>query len=261
MRKSEQGKIWKRFAVLIIAIVLLGLFAGQNVEARAGGGGSGGSSGGSSSGGSGGGYYNNGYYGGRRSNPISSLLGYMVFGAAFCGGAVVFTYKVQKARMRSKKLMNYYAKRGSNWNYREVQREIKKAYFEIQECWRRQDASYAKDFMSEECYQDFRMKLEWIAVKNEQVVQKNVRLLSATPVFVHDEDGGANDQMWYLIHGKMTGFYIDKDTNMLTRGNPKPEAFYEYWSFVYRSNRWVLDKIKQKDEMDLDQLMGVQGKS
>jgi hypothetical protein len=103
------------------------------------------------------------------------------------------------------------------------------------------------------------MKLEWIEVKNEKVIQKNVSLLSANPVFVHDEEGVEKDQIWYLIHGKMTGFYVDKDTNMLTRGNPRPEAFYEYWSFVYQNNGWVLDKIRQKEEMDLDQLISVQG--
>lgn len=261
MSKSDCKNVLKKLVILLFAIMLLGLFSQQNVEARAGGGGSGGSGG--SSGGSGSSssssHYHDSNSRGRHNDPISSLINYIVIGVSFCGGAIIFTYKVQKAKKRSKQWMNYFAKSECNWNYREIQQQVKKAYFEVQECWRIQDASYAKDYMSEECYEIFRMKLEWIMVNNEEVVQQNVKLLSANPVFVHNDEGTTKDQIWYLIHGKMTGFYIDKDTRMLTRGNSKPEAFYEYWLFVYQNNKWVLDKIKQKNEMDLNQLIGAQG--
>ena len=36
------------------------------------------------------------------------------------------------------------------------------------------------------------------------------------------------------------------------RGNTKPEAFFEYWKFVYRNKRWVLREIRQQNEMDID---------
>lgn len=31
------------------------------------------------------------------------------------------------------------------------------------------------------------------------------------------------------------------------------EAFYEYWKFIHLNGHWVLDEIRQKDEMDIDE--------
>ena len=50
----------------------------------------------------------------------------------------------------------------------------------------------------------------------------------------------------------MTGFYINKNTREIIRGKNRLEAFFEYWKFVYRNERWVLDEIKQKEEIDID---------
>lgn len=33
-----------------------------------------------------------------------------------------------------------------------------------------------------------------------------------------------------------------------------PEAFYEYWTFIREEGRWVLDEIRQKDEVDVGEL-------
>lgn len=51
----------------------------------------------------------------------------------------------------------------------------------------------------------------------------------------------------------MIGYYIDKDTKLCIRGNTNPESFYEYWRFIYLNNNWVLDEIRQKDELDIRQ--------
>lgn len=118
------------------------------------------------------------------------------------GGSIVFGYKVKKAGHKSKHLMREYERLGINWNYKEIQAQIEKAYFEIQECWRRQDAEYAADYLSEELKEEFRMKLEWMKIREEKVVQKQVRLLSADPVYVRDEEGTCQDEIWYLIHGR-----------------------------------------------------------
>ena len=150
--------------------------------------------------------------------------------------------------------MAVYAQLGDNWDAREIQRQVETAYFEIQECWRRMDAHYASAFLTEELMNQFNSQLQWMQVRGEAVVQKNVRLLSAVPVCALDEPGEEQDILWYLIHGKMTGYYIQKATGNVIRGNPRPEAFFEYWKFVCRDGRWVVAQIKQKDEMGIDAL-------
>lgn len=74
-------------------------------------------------------------------------------------------------------------------------------------------------------------------------------------MYVRDEEGTCQDEIWYLIHGKMIGYYINERTRQVVRGNTRPEAFYEYWLFVYRKDRWVLHEIKQKNEMDINQFL------
>ena len=129
---------------------------------------------------------------------------------------------------------------------------MEESYFQIQECWRRMDVTYGVPYMSERLQKDFNVKLQWMHMRGEEVVQKKVKLLSAIPVGVQDEEGEDQDVIWYLIHGKMTGFYINKNTREIIRGKNRPEAFFEYWKFVYRNERWVLDEIKQKEEIDID---------
>lgn len=186
-------------------------------------------------------------------------MGNIVFGVnavlITCGGAIVFTVKSKKAAMKSKNLMRQYEKIGGNWDYREVQRQVEEAYFEIQECWRRMDASYAAAYLSTELLEDFNMKIQWMEVREEAVVQKHVKLLSAVPVCASDEPGEENDSIWYLIHGSMVGYYINRNTGICVRGNTKKESFYEYWRFVYRNKRWVLQEIRQQDEIDINQFI------
>ncbi len=59
-----------------------------------------------------------------------------------------------------------------------------------------------------------------------------MKLLSAMPVGVHDEAGEDKDHIWYLIHGKMIGYYKDKTSGRIVKGTAKPEYFYEYWLWI-----------------------------
>lgn len=225
------------------------------VWGRAGGGGSSSSSGGSSSSSSHSGSH---YYGNSSRHGRPGIGGYIVqivlAGAVAGGGSLILIVKGKAARTKSRRAMAVYAQLGDNWDAQEIQRQVETAYFEIQECWRRMDASYASAFLTEELRKEFHSKLQWMQVRGEEVVQKNVRLLSAVPVCALDEPGEENDVLWYLIHGKMIGYYIKKETAEVVRGTSRPEAFFEYWKFVFRDGRWVLAQIKQKDEMDIDAL-------
>ena len=85
-------------------------------------------------------------------------------------------------------------------------------------------------------------------------VQERVRFLNAAPVFAFDKEGEEHDRVIYLIHGRMIGYYINIDTGEVVRGKTSPETFYEYWVFIREDGRWVLDEIRQKDEVDVKRL-------
>lgn len=223
--------------------------------ARAGGGGSGGSSGGSGS--SGGGTHNSGRYygsGGRQSSPLGTILWLGGFVCIAGAGTIVFRYRIQKAKRKSIQAMKTFEKPGEEWNPGKMKKYVKHAYFVIQECWRRQDTSYAEQYLSKQIIQNWNTKLGWMEVNHEKPVQEQVRLLSVTPVFAFDREGEEYDKLIYLIHGSMIGYYINTDTSEIIRGKTTPEAFYEYWTFIREDGRWVLDEIRQKDEVDVEQL-------
>lgn len=51
---------------------------------------------------------------------------------------------------------------------------------------------------------------------------------------------------------------MNRDTKRVVRGNTRPEAFFEYWKFVYRNKRWVLQEIRQQNEIDIDAMENTQ---
>ncbi|MDO5294045.1 MAG: Tim44-like domain-containing protein [bacterium] len=236
-----------RNAVILLCIILVtSFFITVKVSARAGGGYGGGHSSGGSS-------YSHGTSTGR-SNPMTTIVLLIAFGMITGAGTFFYLYNVKRANLKSRHAISKFRKNGHNWEYEEIQKRVEKAYFEIQECWKREDPDYAAEYLSASLLNEFKMKIEWMHVNNEQVVQEKVKLLEAVIVSVEDYEGTKLDRIWYLIHGKMIGYYKDKDTGKCVRGTTSNEAFYEYWCFIYENGHWVLNKIKQKEEVNIDEL-------
>lgn len=232
-----------------VMIIMLMIVCTIPVWARAGGGGSSGGGGGSSSSS----HVSSSNHGGSGRGSVSGLILQGIFVVAVTsGGTILLIWKARVAKGRSRRAMEVFAQLGENWDAKEVQRQVEEAYYQIQECWRRMDINYGAPYLSPKLQQEFDSKIQWMAVRNEEVIQKNVKLLRAMPVSVQDEPGEENDVIWYLIQGKMTGYYIDRNTRQIVRGSSRPEMFFEYWKFVYRNKRWVLHEIKQKEEIDID---------
>lgn len=234
-----------KFIVLIFCFCFL---TSVTCFARAGGGGSGG---GSSGGGSHSHTHNTGS---GRSNPLQFFLNSAAALIILGGGSVVFFYKIKKAQHKSTHLIKEYEKIDFNWNHKEMQDYVEKAYFVIQECWRRQDVDYAEKYLSESLKEAWRAKLAWMKMRDEEEIQENVQLLSARPVKAVNCEGTENDEVWYLIHGKMKDYRINKITGEFLEGNQKAAAFYEYWRFIYVDGRWVLDEIRQEEDVEVDLL-------
>ena len=226
---------------VIISILMLCVMCSVTVSARAGGGGGGGSS----SGGGGSSHSSTGHSGSsgsRAENIAVFLMQWILFGASAGGGTFLLLQRAKRARRESRQAMAVFAQMGDNWDAKEIQKQVEEAYFQIQECWRRMDITYGAPYLSEELQTEFDSKIQWMKVKNEEVIQRNVRLLSAMPVCVQDEPGEEQDVLWYLIHGKMTGYYIDSTSRQVVRGNTKPEAFLSTGSLFTGTNAGFLGK-------------------
>lgn len=248
-------------AVLVFACLSICAFAREvspeadvsfNAEVqllRAGGGGGGGGSGGGG-GGSGGGHASGGGYGTDR-----GILGDIVFTifAVFSlfGTAIIFRFKLSKYAVNTKRLLNLLEKQDSVWKYKNIQKQVKETYFAVQKAWGCLDMTPAKEYMSDDLYEKFCTKIDWMIYRNEKNVLKRIKLIEAVPVSVYDDDDDNFDYVWFYISGSMIDYVIDTTTNLKKSGNTAPAIFGEYWQFVRKNNgRWVLNKILQKDESD-----------
>ena len=79
---------------------------------------------------------------------------------------------------------------------------------------------------------------------------ENIQLLKSLPVAVHDDHDNSRDYIWFYIKGRMIDYTINTDTQLIIEGSSSPSSFVEYWKFVRKDGRWVLNKILQKDEVD-----------
>lgn len=223
----------------------------ETILLRAGGGGGSGGGGGGSGGSGGGGHTTGGSGQGEEGSVFSNILFYFVFVFATFGASIVFGIKTAKRARNSKKIMKMLQNKDNAWKYKEVEKQVEQTYHIVQKCWTNMDMSPAKLYMSEELYENFNTKLNWMAYKNQRNVLKMIRLVDAQPVSVYDNEDDSLDHIWFYIEGSMIDYTVDTVTNSKISGNIFPESFVEYWQFVRKSNRrWVLNKILQKEEAE-----------
>lgn len=143
-RKKEIGKLKKYLIIPLILLMLVTLLIGASntvVYARAGGGSSGGGGGGSS-----GGTSTHSHTGGSgsRGNMLVTIFNYIIFAIIAGFSAIVFRVKIMKAKIHSKQLMRILDNKDEAWKYKNVQKQVEKAYFVIQNAWTEQQMSKAK---------------------------------------------------------------------------------------------------------------------
>lgn len=217
------------------------------ITLRAGGGGSGGGGSGGSSGGSSGG----GSHGGtRRTSILTDILQFILMPFMLFSSSIVFYVQLTKRARKSKKLMKQVMKSDNAWKYKNISATVSECYYAVQTAWSNLDMSSAGKYISDELYESFQTKLNWMAYRNQKNVLERIELVNALPVAVYDDNDNTRDFIWFYIKGKMVDYTIDTTTQLKVDGNTTPTTFIEYWQFVRRGNDWVLNKILQKYESD-----------
>lgn len=258
----------KKKRIIIIILALIGIIILSfsisvkkeqkwiTVYARAGGGtSSGGSSGGSSGETSGGttSHSHSSYNGNNNSskNPIITILRYIIFAIIAGFSGIMFRIKIIKAKIHSKRLMSLLDNKDEAWKYRNIQEQVEKAYFIIQNAWTEQNINKAIEYMDEKLYENFRSKLEWMEIRKQKNVLKKISLIDAIPIAINDNEDDSKDYIWYYIRGSMVDYTIDVDTQKIVAGSKLKTRFTEYWKFTRKDNgRWILFEILQEDESD-----------
>ena len=250
----------RRLLIVLIVSLLLSCFSfvsfakntepSQNISVtplRAGGGSSGGGGGG---GGGGGSSHSHHSGSGRQPTLFESIFQFIMLPFILFSSSIVFYIKLSKRSRKSKKLMKQMMKSDGAWKYKNITSTVEECYFAVQNAWSEMDMTPASQYMSEKLFENFQSKLSWMSDRNEKNVLENIRLLSALPVSVYDDPDDSRDYIWFYIKGKMVDYTIDTSTQSKISGSSSAASFVEYWQFVRKNDKWVLNEILQKDESD-----------
>lgn len=234
---------------LCILLLLFCFILPTPVYARAGGGG-GGSSGGGGSGSSG-----HSSTSQRSSGPYSPLANVIQTGV-FClvagAGGILFSINLYKKKRKSQNLLNKIDDLDPSWNQDQLDQRIEETYYSVQKAWSKKDLSTLQKYLSPPLYDRWLIKLNFMDLRHEENVLKNIQLLDHKIVSVHDFQENEKDSFWVYIKGKMIDYTVDMETREIKEGSTKPSEFIEYWRFLRDKDTFVLDEIAQKEDKSLD---------
>lgn len=250
----------KLLCILLTSILVLSLFSftafaehTNRIEStsitqlRAGGGG-GSNAGSSGGGGSSGSSYHYIPYG--RGSWVSALINAVMLPIIFCSSAIAFYFKLSKRSRKSKKLIKQIQSSDNAWKFKNIQKTVEESFYAIQNAWTNLDMTDATKYLSDELLESFNIKLNWMKHRKEKNILKNITLLKTLPVSVYDDSDNSRDHIWFYIKGKMVDYTINTETMTKTDGSKSATSFVEYWQYIRKDDRWVLNKILQKNEED-----------
>ncbi len=213
---------------------------------RAGGGSGGGGSGGGGGGSSGGASGTSGS--GGQPTLLESIFQFIMMPLVFFSSTILYYIKLTKYSRKSKKLMKQMKQSDNAWKYKDISRRVTDCYFAVQTAWCDMDMTPMQQYMSEDLFDSFQTKLNWMKYRKEKNILKDIKLINALPVAVHDDDDNTRDYIWFYIKGRMIDYTINTDTQAKVSGSTAHSSFTEYWQFTRKDDNWVLNKILQKDE-------------
>lgn len=232
----------KRF--ICIFLLLIFLIPSTKVLSRAGGGGGGGGGGGSS-------------YSSSSGSGSSSGVGFIGM-IVFLGGFLFINKKnnsistVTLISTRKKILadLNELKINDPAWNFCEIETQIEDSFPLIQEAWMNRDYSPVRHLMTEDFYNTHTVKMNWMALRGEKNILKNIKLKKVIPMVAVENDENGDDYIWILLEARMIDYTINEKDNIITDGDPSMgNSFQEFWKFIKKDGKWLADTILQIDEV------------
>lgn len=183
---------------------------------------------------------------------IIDVIAFYILGVGISSFSVIlFRMKIIKAKIHSRHLMRMLSNKDEAWKYKNVQKQVEKAYFIIQKAWTEQNINQAKEYLDKELFENFQSKIEWMQIRREKNILKKISLIDASPILINDRKNDEKDYVWYYIRGSMIDYTINIDTMEKVDGRKFKTRFTEYWKFIRKDNdKWVLCKILQEDEKE-----------
>lgn len=132
------------------------------------------------------------------------------------------------------------------WNESDLKNKVKESYYIIQQAWSDQDLTTLKNYLTDDLYKEWEVKINWQDFRNEKNILDDIRLLKKTIVSAYDDEDDSRDYFWVAIEGKMNDQMI-KDHEIVSESH---EVFIEYWKYMRDGDKILLDEVLQEDEVN-----------
>lgn len=136
------------------------------------------------------------------------------------------------------------SKSNPDYDLEKIKKDVSDTFYIMSKAWTEMNQDIAIDYSTDKLYENHKIKLQWMEVRHERNILKKEKLISAK-VFALDN----NDNIWMEIKGSMID-YIEKDGKIIEGSKHIPSEYTEYWKFDNVNGRWLLDEIKQVDELN-----------
>ncbi|WP_315080972.1 Tim44-like domain-containing protein [uncultured Clostridium sp.] len=232
---------FRNFIKKILLLVMIFTVNGSTIAfARAGGGGHSSSSHSSSSSSSSSGGGN-----------LFELIGiFIVLLCIFSAAKFVFKLILDKRKAKSISVIKKLYQNDNNWNYNDMKRDIEEAFYKVQAAWMERNQELAKEYMSDKLYNKHKLEIKEMRIKKEINILEEMTLLSDDPIGIQDFEGINKDCIWVHIKAKSKDYTVDEKNGKIVEGDAdKIVHFEEYWKFIRNEYRWILDEIRQIDDI------------
>jgi Tim44-like domain len=171
-----------------------------------------------------------------------------LFGKLFGGGR-----KHADGQLRGEKVaeeLDAVAQLEPRWSTESIRRRVRDAFFAVERSWIERDPSVEAPYCTEQMNARQKLRIEGL-VHQHRVHQLENPLIEDLDFVRYEQGGeaGGEDSVVVLLDVSMVETILDADSGALVAGafNQK-ERRQQYWVFVWREGKWLLDDVEQPGE-------------
>ncbi len=152
--------------------------------------------------------------------------------------------RLRKRAAKTKLTVAKAAATSSAWDETVLIEHARKTFLQYQNDWSAFNLAYMKTYMTERYARHAGLLLGVLNELGRKNIVSNVEIKQLLIIDAHDDANDALDSVRVAFEAVATTQLVDTKTNAILYSSNKP--FTEYWRFVRRDTRWLLDGIDQQ---------------
>ena len=116
---------------------------------------------------------------------------------------LAYRRRVKKKAKQSAALLHRMEDTDAIWNEKLIKQRVEDIYYHVQDAWTNAKVEDLKPYLTEHLYEQWKMRLTWMELRNERNVLDNIKLRRSAVVGIQDYRDDSQDSCWLYIEGSM----------------------------------------------------------